>query len=136
MRERCDNPNNNMYKYYGARGITYDTSWNDFTVFLQDMGTKPKHYSLDRINVNDNYYKENCRWTTNKVQNRNRRCNFKLEWGGLALHSWEWAAKLGITIGSFYSRYYKLKDSPTEYYKIFAEGKRQRFTNPMPKDIT
>ena len=32
--------------------------------------------TLDRIDVNGNYCPENCRWTTAKVQNNNKRNNF------------------------------------------------------------
>jgi hypothetical protein len=74
MRQRCNNPKNARFNYYGARGITICERWNDFAVFLSDMGRKPtpKH-SLDRIDVNGNYEPSNCRWATQDVQMQNTR---------------------------------------------------------------
>ena len=62
MKSRCDNPKDTHYQFYGERGITYDKSWSDFEVFLSDMGNCPDNFQLDRIDVNKNYSKENCRW--------------------------------------------------------------------------
>jgi len=76
MKERCTNPNNNSYKNYGARGITFDPRWNDFAVFVTEVGKCPETVeaiSLDRKDNNKNYYKENCRWATRRQQTLNSR---------------------------------------------------------------
>lgn len=75
MIQRCTNPRHPEYKNYGARGITVCPEWqNSFESFLKDMGLKPnKSYSIDRINNEDGYHKENCRWADNFTQAANQR---------------------------------------------------------------
>src|SRR5262245_34099637 len=51
MRQRCNNPNNDTYKYYGGRGIKVCERWSSFENFLADMGPKPSpELTLERIN--------------------------------------------------------------------------------------
>jgi len=76
MKQRCTNPNNCRWKNYGERGITYTEDWETFEGFYKDMGERPIGLSLERVNVNGNYCKENCVWATpqQQVRNQTRRC--------------------------------------------------------------
>jgi hypothetical protein len=73
MLQRCRNPKNPRYKYYGARGITVCERWNNYKNFLADMGRCPVGLTLDRIDNEKGYTPTNCRWTTWKEQNNNNR---------------------------------------------------------------
>lgn len=75
MKTRCKNKNNKNYKDYGSRGIKVCDRWLKFENFLKDMGKCPSGHSIDRINNNDGYYKENCKWSIAKEQARNKRNN-------------------------------------------------------------
>lgn len=72
MRQRCNNPKNKDYARYGGRGVKVCERWNDFTLFLEDMGGKPSvEYSLDRLDNNGSYEPNNCHWATPKEQTHN-----------------------------------------------------------------
>lgn len=73
MRGRCMNSNNPAYDRYGGRGISVCERWNDFLIFLADMGQRPKGLSLDRIDNSKGYDPSNCRWATAIEQRHNRR---------------------------------------------------------------
>ena len=76
MLERCFNKNSPCYNSYGGRGITVCKfiMFNDFLKWALSSGYE-KHLTLERINVNGNYEKSNCKWVTSKEQARNRRNN-------------------------------------------------------------
>lgn len=75
MKQRCSNQKAKCYPHYGGRGITVCAEWkNSFSNFFEDMGPRPsKDHSLDRIDVNKGYNKENCRWATGIEQRSNKR---------------------------------------------------------------
>lgn len=97
MRQRCNNPNDPSYDNYGGRGIKICPEWNSFPRFLSDMGERPKGTSLDRIDVNGDYCKENCHWATAKEQALNMRTTHLLEFNGDIDSIHGWSKKLDIT---------------------------------------
>lgn len=75
MLARCYNPNNKEYARYGGSGIKVRKVWRGskgFDRFVEDMGERPKGYTLDRINGKLSYGPDNCRWATTRVQSLNR----------------------------------------------------------------
>lgn len=105
MKQRINNPKNISYHNYGGRGITYIPKWEKFADFEKDMGSDYKeNYTLERIDNNGNYCKENCRWATRREQCNNTRKNIFIEYNGISLTATQWAEKLGLAEGTFKSR--------------------------------
>lgn len=81
MKQRCQNPNNKAFHYYGGSGIVvckeWDESFDEFYSWAMSNGydEKAKHgdCTIDRIDASGNYEPTNCRWVSIAEQNRNKR---------------------------------------------------------------
>jgi len=117
IRKRVDNPTDKLYPYYGGRGITYDKAWDDFNVFLEQVGYRPsKDHSIDRIDNDKGYFKDNVRWATRVEQSRNRRNNVMVE--GVTLK--EWCLDRGYRYKTVW-RWIALEDKALDYVKQRGE---------------
>jgi hypothetical protein len=96
MKARCKGKTkkNNYLK----RGITVCDEWiNSFEQFYKDMGDRPsKYHSIDRIDNDKGYSKENCRWTTVEVQSRNKSSNRYITYNNQTMTLKDWANSIGI----------------------------------------
>lgn len=97
MIERCNRKGNSHYKHYGERGITVCKDWLKYENFLRDMGTRPDGLSIERVNNDLGYSKENCRWATAVEQSRNTTRSVLIEWDGATRNRCDWAKIIGIT---------------------------------------
>ena len=98
---RCYNKNSKDYKYYGGKGISVCARWSikggqGFRNFAEDMGERPKGYTLDRIDRSKNYSPDNCRWATPLEQVKNRGISTSITYNGETLSVTEWSSRLGI----------------------------------------
>lgn len=97
MKQRCGNPKNSHYERYGGRGIKVCERWHDFENFIYDMGMPPTgDHSIERIDNDGDYCKENCRWAEPKEQAKNKSSNRIITLNGESLTLADWAAKTGI----------------------------------------
>lgn len=106
MIQRCTNENSRKYYLYGGRGISVCERWlKSFADFYQDMGDRPENTTLDRIDGNKGYYKENCKWSNPREQLVNVR-----HFHQIVKHAEEkqtvedWISQLGIDREDFKSR--------------------------------
>lgn len=131
MKQRCDNPNNLAYKNYGERGITVCEEWKLFNQFKNDMGIPPKGWTLDRIDNNKGYSKENCVWSKRIAQTRNRRNTNLYEINGKQMTLKEYAKEKSLNYHSLKTRL--VKGLPL--CEVLYEGKFPN-NNIYGKDVT
>lgn len=103
IRTRCTNQHEKTYKNYWARWIK--CLWNSFEDFYRDMWPSyeehcrqywEKDTTIERIDVNWNYCKENCTWRTKKEQVNNQRSNTVVIINWEQHNLWEWSKMLWI----------------------------------------
>lgn len=106
MKSRCYNKNAQEFHRYGARGITVCDRWlESFENFIEDMGMKPvKGLSIDRINNDLGYFKENCRWATPREQANNFSRNRHFVHNGIRDTMANHCRRTGITKGAILHR--------------------------------
>lgn len=128
IKTRCYNINHLHYKNYWWRWIKCE--WESFEEFKNDMYDSylehckdfwEKQTTIDRIDGNWNYCKENCRWATYKEQNRNNRnnifYNYKWKTATLAEFSEIYWIKIN-TLKERIKRWWNIEKTLTEKIKI------------------
>lgn len=130
MKRRCNDSKNNSYKRYGGRGITYDPRWEDFLNFYEDM---KEGYSdaltLDRIDAEGNYSKDNCRWADRLTQANNTSSNRLITYKGETLNVAQMARKHNFNAALVINRLHRTNmtveeaiENPVERETIVYKG--------------
>ena len=107
MISRCNNPDSTYYSHYGGRGIGVCQAWLDKEKFIADMGEPEVGMTLERIDNEQGYSPENCRWASYTEQSHNRRST-RLSWASVAeirnsLYSYaNLAVRFGVTPSNVY----------------------------------
>lgn len=103
IKYRCTNPNAIRWEQYGGRGISIE--WGSFDDFKSDMHDSylehcrthgEKNTSINRIDNDGNYCKENCEWENPSGQARNRKTSRFIELNGEKHTLMEWSERTGI----------------------------------------
>ena len=104
--DRCRREDNDNYNRYGGRGIDVCSEWDDFAEFQRwaiDNGYN-EDLTIDRIDNDDGYCPENCRWVDTLTQGNNRTTNHVITYNGETHTIAEWSRILGIKYPTLYSR--------------------------------
>lgn len=114
MKNRCYDEGNSAYHNYGGRGITVSESWlQGFEFFIEDMGPRPSDkHTLERVDVNLGYSKENCIWTDDRglqTYNSRKRSNNKSGKTGVCWYeaSQSWSVEIKKDKIKYFLGYYK-----------------------------
>lgn len=122
MLRRCRNKNSGDFSHYGAKGIFVCKEWFDFKNFLNDMHPsfvdhqkkikKNEKSTIDRIDNNKGYSKENCRWATMKEQAVNRRTTIFISYNNKKMCLKDFSKTIGW-----------------QYHKIYRLHKKNKLSN-------
>jgi hypothetical protein len=119
--QRCTNKNNKAFHMYGARGITVCKEWEtDFQAF-HDWAIANGYasgLSIDRINNNDGYSPDNCRWVCSLTQNNNKRSNILISRNGETHTLSEWARIKNLPYKAVLARYYRHGDTDNLFKEL------------------
>ncbi len=118
IKKRCYQHNATGYKNYGGRGIKMCENWRiSFWNFVKEMGEKPfKLATIERLNNNQDYSKENCKWATPKEQSENKRNNIYVEYNNQKYTLYAICKLLNLKHSSVWWRLKKSKLLPQEYF--------------------
>lgn len=107
IKQRCNNPNDKAYKYYGGRGIALCDEWSEYKNFRKWAHSNGYNETLtiDRSNNDLGYSPDNCRWASMKEQNRNKRSNIYVIYEGKKITLGELAHQTGLSLPMLHRRY-------------------------------
>ncbi len=100
--------------------------WDDFEVFLADMGERPKGLSIDRKDNNGGYCRENCRWATREEQNNNTRVVRWLSYKGKTQSLSAWGRHFGVSAGALHGllKKHSTLEGVAEYLRHRSTGRQ------------
>lgn len=129
MLARCQRKTHQAWRNYGARGISVCEHWQKFENFWADMqqGYAPG-LSLERINNDGNYHKENCTWATRREQACNKRSAVKIHTPNGLLNVSEAAVQFGIGVTTIL---YRISQGWPEDQLLIKPDFRQRSKRSM-----
>lgn len=136
IRKRCTDVSK-KFKDYGGRGIKLCSGWSSSAEkFVADMGPRPSSdHSIDRMDVDGHYscggceeclaneWPMNCRWATEKDQQRNKRNTKWISYNGETKSLAEWCETLGL---NYPFMYYRIEESGMDPEEAFTKPSRRR----------
>lgn len=140
MLYRCFNPERVKYENYGGSGVTVDPRWFVFETFINDMGPRPKGYTLDRIDNTKGYGPDNCRWVDVNEQRTNRRKfkNSMFKYKGVSAHGDKWKSVIRYKSKAYYLGLYSTEKEAVIAYndkmKEFYPNNYSKYINEWKVD--
>lgn len=124
--QRCYNPNNKSYRWYGAKGVGICEEWINNPKSFEEWALHNGYndgLTIDRINENEDYSPNNCRWVSN-VENAKYKSTTSIINVNGEIHSGkDWAKILGVSTNLInkYIRKYGL-DNTIEFIKRYLSN--------------
>ena len=120
MVHRCTHEKTAQYEDYGGRGITVCNEWlvnyDNFADWAYANGYED-NLTIDRIDNNGNYEPNNCKWSTRKEQNRNKRNNFMITYRRETKCLRTWCEELNLPYDQMRNRIVNLGWNPERAFE-------------------
>ena len=101
MKDRCYNPNNKSYKWYGEKGIKICNEWINNPISFEEWALSNGYehgLTIDRIDENKDYCPENCRWITLEDNAKWKSTTNEIEVNGIIDSGRGWSKRLGYGV--------------------------------------
>ena len=139
IKQRCYNKKHPRYNSYGGKNIVMCKEWleslENFVKWSEENGYN-ENLTLDRINNDEGYYPENCRWTTYNIQaiNQGLRKDNTSGYKGVTKDKHNWRADIQVNYKKKFLGYFSTAEQASEAYeeefsKRFIEENKPINTN-------
>lgn len=128
MLARCRNTRNPAYTHYGARGIDVEeflVNTSNFVDWALSSGYK-EGLSIERIDNNRGYSRDNLKWATIKEQSRNKRNTIRVSWKDTEICFADFVSEYTYLSFSYARRLYSEGKSLEELTKVVPQNKGRR----------
>ena len=133
MCNRCNNPKDTHWRYYGGKGIKVCDAWKDFPTFklwAESNGYSPE-LSIDRIDVDGDYCPDNCRYVvaTTQAANVNKRISNTSGYKGVTANGKNWQAQISVKNKHIYLGTFNTPEDAAKAYDQYV------LSNQLPHRI-
>ena len=116
IKDRCYNPNNKSYRWYGEKGIKICDEWMNNPLSFEEWALSSgyqKGLTIDRIDEDKDYCQENCRWITLEDNAKWKSTTNEIKVNGITDSGRGWSKRLGYGINyiNTYIRKYGIEEA-------------------------
>ena len=144
MKQRCYNENNKSYRWYGAKGVKICDEWMNNPLSFEEWSINNGYtddFTIDRINENEGYSPNNCRWITKANNSKYKSTTSMINVNGVVHSGKDWSRILNVGLNTInkYVRKYGLNNtikfiewyldniglkpkSPKSYYDLYIDS--------------
>lgn len=125
---RCYDERNKAYRWYGGKGIGVCDEWLHNPLLFEEWSLENGYedsLSIDRINPDEDYCPENCRWVSFDDNSRYKSTTRVIEVDGERHTGREWADLLNIGTNTI-----------NQIYRDYGEEKTKEFIRRRKRDKT
>lgn len=131
MHDRCENSKHPSYKYYGGKGIKVCDEWEynkdgiDNFIKWSVQNGYDENLEIDRINNNEDYCPDNCRWISHKMNCNNKSNNRSFEYNDKTYTVSEFSEEFDINRNTVTERLNNNISDLVDYQKSYQYLKRK-----------